>query len=58
VVSVALWTTFVVLDEVLLIFETGVEATHGRLLIAELVTLSVLLAILRPGGLGPDTTGS
>jgi hypothetical protein len=58
VVSVALWTTFVLLDEVLLIFETGVEAAHVRLLIAELVTLSVLLAILRPGGLGPDTTGS
>jgi hypothetical protein len=58
VVSVALWTTFVLLDEVLLIFETGVEAAHVRLLIAELVTLSVLLAILRPGGLGPHTTGS
>ena len=47
VVSLALWATFILLDEVLLIFETGAEATHLRLLIAELATLLVV----RPGGL-------
>jgi hypothetical protein len=39
VVSLSLWASFVLLDEVLLIFETG---THLRLLIAELLTLVVL----------------
>ena len=39
VVSIALWAVFVLLDELLLIFETGAEATHLRLLIAQLVTL-------------------
>jgi hypothetical protein len=39
VVSLALWAIFVVLDEVLLIFETGAEATHVRLFTAELLTL-------------------
>ena len=37
---------FFLLDEILLIFETGAEATHLRLFIAELVSLCVL----RPGG--------
>jgi hypothetical protein len=46
VVSIALWATFILLDEILLIFETGAEATHLRLFIAELVSLCVL----RPGG--------
>ena len=50
VVSLALWATFILLDEVLLIFETGAEATHLRLFIAQLVSLCVL----RPGGLQPD----
>jgi hypothetical protein len=47
VVSIALWAAFILLDEILLIFETGAEATHLRLFIAELVSLCVLL----PGGL-------
>ena len=47
VVSISLWATFILLDEVLLIFETGAEATHLRLLIAELLSL----CLLRPGGL-------
>jgi len=38
-VGIALWAVFVLLDELLLIFETGAEATHLRLLIAQLVTL-------------------
>jgi hypothetical protein len=42
VVSLSLWGTFILLDEVLLIFETGAEATHLRLLIAQLLTLIVL----------------
>jgi hypothetical protein len=42
VVSLSLWGTFIVLDEILLIFETGAEATHLRLLIATLLTLVVL----------------
>jgi hypothetical protein len=41
-VSLSLWGTFIVLDEILLIFETGAEATHLRLLIATLLTLVVL----------------
>jgi hypothetical protein len=41
-VSLGLWTTFILLDEILLIYETGVEATHLRLLIAQLLTLVVL----------------
>ena len=45
VVSLGLWSTFILLDEILLIFETGAEATHIRLLIAELLTL----VVLRPG---------
>jgi len=45
-VSLGLWAAFILLDEVLLIFETGVEATHLRLLIAELLTL----VLLRLGG--------
>jgi hypothetical protein len=44
--GLGLWATFILLDEVLLIFETGVEATHLRLLIAQLLTLLVV----RPGG--------
>jgi hypothetical protein len=47
VVSLSLWASFILLDEALLIFETGVEATHFRLLIAELLTL-VLVRIGRP----------
>ena len=42
VVSLGLWSTFILLDEILLIFETGAEATHLRLLIAQLLTLVVL----------------
>jgi hypothetical protein len=42
VVGLGLWSTFILLDEVLLIFETGAEATHLRLLIAQLLTLVVL----------------
>jgi hypothetical protein len=44
--GLGLWATFILLDEVLLIFETGVEATHLRLLIAQLLTLLVV----RPRG--------
>ena len=51
VVSLGLWTTFILLDEVLLIFETGAEATHLRLLIAQLLTLLVV----RPGGMPSPT---
>ena len=47
VVSVSLWATFILLDEILLIFETGVEATHFRIMIAQFLTL----ILLRPGGL-------
>jgi hypothetical protein len=47
VVSLSLWGTFILLDELLLIFETGVEATHFRIMIAQLLTL----ILLRPGGL-------
>ena len=47
VVGVSLWAVFILLDEVLLIFETGAEATHLRLLIAQLLTL----VLLRSGGL-------
>jgi hypothetical protein len=50
VVSIALWATFILLDEVLLIFETGAEATHLRLFIAQMVSL----CLLRLGGLRPD----
>jgi hypothetical protein len=50
VVSLSLWATFIVLDEILLIFETGAEATHLRLFIAELVSLCVL----QPGGIRRD----
>jgi hypothetical protein len=46
VMSIGLWAVFILLDEVLLIFETGAEATHLRLLIAQLLTL----VLLRPGG--------
>jgi hypothetical protein len=45
VVSLSLWATFILLDEILLIFETGAEATHFRLLIAELLTLGLLASI-------------
>jgi hypothetical protein len=49
-VGVALWAVFVLLDELLLIFETGAEATHLRLLIAQLLTLVLLrLESLRGG---------
>ena len=50
VVSIALWATFILLDEILLIFETGAEATHLRLFIAQMVSL----CLLRLGGLRPD----
>ena len=50
VVSLSLWATFILLDEILLIFETGAEATHLRLFIAELVSLCVL----QLGGVRPD----
>jgi hypothetical protein len=51
---ISLWATFILLDEVLLIFETGAEATHLRLLIAELLSL----CLLRPGGLLGNAEGS
>jgi hypothetical protein len=41
-VSLSLWGAFILLDEILLIFETGAEATHFRLLIATLLTLLVV----------------
>jgi hypothetical protein len=40
--GISLWAVFIILDEVLLIFETGAEATHLRLLIAQLLTLVLL----------------
>jgi hypothetical protein len=43
--SLGLWGLFVLLDEILLIFETGAEATHLRLLSAELLTLLLLLQL-------------
>jgi hypothetical protein len=46
VVSLALWAIFIVLDEVLLIFATGAEATHLRLFTAELLTLIALRLLL------------
>lgn len=49
--SLALWATFILLDEVLLIAETGVEATHFRILIAELASLAVIRLV---GGARPD----
>jgi hypothetical protein len=52
VASLALWATFIVLDEILLIFETGAEATHLRLLIATLLTL----VVVRLAGPLPQTT--
>jgi len=54
VVSLSLWGTFIVLDEILLIFETGAEATHLRLAIATLLTL----VVLRLAGPLPQTTRS
>jgi hypothetical protein len=42
VVSASLWAAFILLDEILLIFETGAEATHLRLLIAQILTLVLL----------------
>jgi hypothetical protein len=50
VVSLAHWATFILLDEILLIFETGAKATHLRLFIAELASLCVL----QLGGIRPD----
>ena len=44
--GLGLWAMFILLDEVLLIFETGAEATHLRLLIAQLLTL----VLVRPRG--------
>lgn len=41
-VGILLWAVFVLLDELLLIFETGAEATHLHLLIAQVVTLVLL----------------
>lgn len=41
-VGLGLWAVFILLDELLLIFETGAEATHLRLLIAQLLTLVFL----------------
>jgi hypothetical protein len=49
-VSLAHWATFILLDEILLIFETGAEATHLRFFIAELASLCVL----QLGGIRPD----
>jgi hypothetical protein len=44
-VSLALWATFVLLDEALIIYETGAEATHLRLFTAELATLAVIRVV-------------
>jgi hypothetical protein len=44
--GLGLWATFILLDEVLLIYGTGAEATHLRLLIAQLLTL----ILVRPRG--------
>ena len=52
VVGLSLWAVFILLDELLLIFETGAEATHLRLLIAQIVTL----VLLRSGPLGEGPT--
>ncbi len=53
VAGLGLWATFILLDEVLLIFETGAEATHLRLLIAQLLTL----VVVRPRGSRSHTAG-
>jgi hypothetical protein len=52
VTGVSLWAVFILLDELLLIFETGAEATHLRLLIAQLLTL----VLLRSGSLREEST--
>ena len=53
-VGIALWAVFVLLDELLLIFETGAEATHLRLLIAQLLSLVFLrLERLLEGPMAP-----
>jgi len=59
VVSLSLWATFILLDEILLIFETGAEATHLRLFIAELVSLCVLQlgGVRRDAKEGPPPAG-
>ena len=41
-VGISLWAVFILLDELLLIFETGAEATHLRLFIAQVLTLVLL----------------
>jgi hypothetical protein len=53
VVSLGLWAVFILLDELLIIFETGVEATHLRLFLTELATLLVIRQ-LRPAGPAPQ----
>jgi hypothetical protein len=59
VVSLLLWASFILLDEVLLIFETGAEATHFRVLIAELATLVLLRNGQLPQGReGPSPSAS
>ena len=51
----SLWATFILLDEMLLIFETGAEATHLRLLIAQLLTLILAPARRTPRRAGGST---
>jgi hypothetical protein len=53
VVGISLWAVFILLDELLLIFETGAEATHLRLLISQLLTLVVLRSGRLLEGPGP-----
>jgi len=39
VVSIALWAAFILADELFIAYEGGMEATHVRLFVAQLVTL-------------------
>jgi len=52
-VGISLWGVFIILDEVLLIFETGAEATHLRLLIAQLLSLVLLRSEILLESLAP-----
>jgi hypothetical protein len=60
VVGLGLWAAFVLLDEALLLYETGAEATHLRLLLVGLVTLLALRALAQRAadpGLAPTAPG-
>jgi hypothetical protein len=56
-VGLGLWAVFILLDELLLIFETGAEATHLRLLIAQLLTLVFLRLEKLLEGAAPRSSG-